>query len=303
MTNYKGIIALGALAFVALMVLLTAFGSWYTVDAGDRGIILRNGAVAGVADEGLHFKLPWVDSVNDISVRQDTAIYDKIQVYSRDQQPIQAIISVTWSIPDTAQEVQNVYRFYKTRDNLLNKVLTRRVNEQAEIVFGKYSAPDIPKNRAQISLEISNAIKKVVEGTPILVSSAQLENFDLSDEYEKSVQDRMLAEVEVQKAKQIADRATEEARKTVTVANAEAEATLAAKRAIADGSLLQARATAESTRIQGEAEASAIDAKGKALRDNPAIVALTQAERWSGTLPTYVTSGAPIPFLNMEPQK
>lgn len=298
--NNKGIFALVGLGFVGLVVLFTALGSWYTIDAGERGVILRNGALSGIATEGLNFKIPWMDAVTEISVRQDTAIYDSIVVYSRDQQPLKAIISVTWSIPDTPQEVENVYRYYKTRDNLLQKVLTRRVNEQAEIVFGKYSAPEIPVNRAKISLEISNAIKKIVEGTPILVSSAQLENFDLNDEYEQSVAARMKAEVEVQKAKQVADQAVEDARATVTKAQAEADAVLAAKKALADGSLLQAKADAESTRLRGQAEAEAIEAKGKALQDNPQIVALTQAERWTGTLPTYVTSGAPIPFLGIK---
>lgn len=60
---------------------------------------------------------------------------------------------------------------------------------------------------------------------------------------------------------------------------------------------------AESIRLKGEAEATAINAKGKALRDNPALVALIQAERWNGQLPTTMVPGATVPFMDVNPAK
>ncbi len=39
------------------------FGSWYTIDEGHRGVMLRNGAVIGISNPGLGFKFPIVDSV------------------------------------------------------------------------------------------------------------------------------------------------------------------------------------------------------------------------------------------------
>ena len=60
-----------------------------------------------------------------------------------------------------------------------------------------------------------------------------------------------------------------------------------------------ATAEAEATRIRGEAEASAIKAKAEALRDNAGLIALTQAERWNGALPTTMIPDATVPFMNM----
>ena len=99
----------------------------------------------------------------------------------------------------------------------------------------------------------------------------------------------MLAEVEVQKVRQNAVREEETAKITVTKAKADAEAQLAL-----------ARATAESARLLGEAEASAIRAKGSALRDNPALVALISAERWDGKLPQTMVPGGALPFVNIK---
>jgi regulator of protease activity HflC (stomatin/prohibitin superfamily) len=67
----------------------------------------------------------------------------------------------------------------------------------------------------------------------------------------------------------------------------------------ADSQIAEATANAEATRIQGEATADAIRARGAALRDNPALVQLTQAERWNGVLPTTMLPGGAVPMLNL----
>lgn len=59
-----------------------------------------------------------------------------------------------------------------------------------------------------------------------------------------------------------------------------------------------AEAAAKAIKLRGEAEAAAIDARGKALRDNPALVALTQAERWDGKLPTTMVPNGSVPMLS-----
>ena len=56
---------------------------------------------------------------------------------------------------------------------------------------------------------------------------------------------------------------------------------------------------AYSTKVKGEAEAEAIRARGAALRDNPDMIKLIQAERWNGILPTTMVPGAALPFVNV----
>ena len=122
-----------------------------------------------------------------------------------------------------------------------------------------------------------------------MIESVQVENIDFSDAYEQSVEARMLAEVEVQKLKQNAERETVQAQITVTQAQAKADSVRA-----------EAQAAAEATRLRGDAEAAAIDARGKALRDNPQVVELIRAERWNGQLPTTMVPGSAVPFVNVQ---
>mgnify|MGYP001060764049 CR=1 FL=1 len=97
-------------ALVGLFALTLVFGSWYTVDQGDRGVILRTGAVVGTADPGLGFKLPWMDRVVDMSVQEQKRTYEKLEAYSKDQQAATLRVSVNYRIPpDRAAEVYAEY--------------------------------------------------------------------------------------------------------------------------------------------------------------------------------------------------
>lgn len=65
----RGIIAA---AVVGLVVLAGILGSWYTIDQTERGVLLRTGAVIGTAQPGLGFKVPFLDTVEKISVKTIT---------------------------------------------------------------------------------------------------------------------------------------------------------------------------------------------------------------------------------------
>jgi regulator of protease activity HflC (stomatin/prohibitin superfamily) len=244
----------------------------------------------------LHFKMPWIDSVDTFSVTAHKISYDGgngeghgpgLSSYSKDQQPANIRLSVTYRIP--AGQVADVYRGYYNSDNLVARVLDPKVYEHTKNVFGKFNAVAAVQERDRLNIEIENAIKTAVKGAPIEVLTVQIENIDFSATYEESIEARMQAEVEVQKLRQNAERTKVEAEITVTKANAQADAVRA-----------EAKAQADATIMRGNAEAQAITAKGEALLKSQQVIELTKAERWNGTLPTTMLPGSTVPFLNVQ---
>ncbi|HGC4387390.1 TPA: SPFH domain-containing protein, partial [Escherichia coli] len=47
-------------------------------------------------------------------------------------------------------------------------------------------------------------------------------------------------------------------------------------------------------------EADAIRLRGEALRQNPGVMELEAINKWNGTLPQYMTSGASTPFIQVK---
>jgi regulator of protease activity HflC (stomatin/prohibitin superfamily) len=288
-----------AAAIAGVIVLLLVLGSWYTVDQTERGVLLRNGAVVSTAQPGLGFKMPLIDSVEKISVRTATYTWDKMNSYSYDQQPADLKISVT--LRAAPEKVADLYGKFGRLDAAVNQVVSPVVNQQVKVVFGRYTAVKAIQERGALNSAIKDAITETLKYDPmIVIESVQLENIEFSQNYLHSIEQRMLAEVEVQKLQQNAEREKVQAQITVTQATAKANAIRAEAQAQADATRLSGEAKASNIKITGEAEAAAIEARGKALGNNPNLVTLVQAERWNGVLPTTMVPGSAVPFVSVK---
>jgi regulator of protease activity HflC (stomatin/prohibitin superfamily) len=286
-------------AIAGVIVLLLVLGSWYTVDQTERGVLLRNGAVVGTAQPGLGFKMPVIDTVQKISVKTATYTWDKMNSYSFDQQPADLKISVT--LRAAPEKVADLYAKFGRLDAAVNQVVSPVVNQQVKVVFGRYTAVKAIQERGGLNAAIKDAITETLKYDPmIVIESVQLENIEFSQNYLHSIEQRMLAEVEVQKLQQNAEREKVQAQITVTQATAKANAIRAEAQAQADATRLSGEARAANIRITGNAEAAAIEARGKALTANPNLVTLVQAERWNGVLPTTMVPGAAVPFVTVK---
>src|ERR1700737_446833 len=292
----RGIVGAAVVGLVALAAIL---GSWYTVDQPERGVLLRNGAVVGTAQPGLGFKIPVIDSVEKISVRTTTYTWDKMNSYSYDQQPADLKISVT--LRASPDKVADLYAKFGRLDTAVNQVVRPVVNQQIKVVFGGYTAVKAIQERGALNSAIKDAITETLRyDSMIIIESVQLENIEFSQTYLHSIEQRMLAEVEVQKLQQNAEREKVQAQITVTQATAKANAVRAEAQAIADATRLNGEAQATNIRITGEAQAAAIEARAKALGTNPNLVTLVQAERWNGVLPTTMVPGSAVPFVSLK---
>lgn len=281
----KAIVGIGSAVVSAIIALTVVLGSWYTIDQGERGVLLRNGAVIGTAGPGLGFKTPWIEEVVTLSVQSKVRNFGGMETYSRDQQP--ATLSLTVNYRLAADRVEEIYSSYGSEEGLASRLIDRQVHEKVRTVFGQFNAVTAIQDRARLNVEITAAVRESVVG-PVTVESVQLENIDFSEAYEASIEQRMLAEVEVQKLQQNAEREKVQAEIVVTQATAQANAVRAS-----------AAADAEAIRLRGDAQAHVIRERGAALRDNPTLIELVQAEKWNGVLPTTMVPDGAVPFVSV----
>lgn len=279
MNRLLGIVLATVLALAALSVL---FGTWYTIDQGVRGVVLRNGAVLAVTQPGLGFKLPLIDKIRRISVQTHVETFADMHTYSKDEQPVALRLSVIYRIPP--DKVADLYANYGSIEGALARAIRPQVNRDARIVVGGHTAASAIAERGKLDAEIEDAIRRGATG-PVQIESVLVENIAFSKAYEQSVEQRLVAESEVRRLRESAEREKIQAEITVTQARARADAARA-----------RAQADADAIRLRGEAEASALRARGAALGDHPNFVALVQAERWNGVLPTTMAPGSALPM-------
>ena len=271
-------------AIPVLFGLSVALGSWYTIDQGERGVLLRFGRLSSVEEPGLHFKLPFIDSIHKMTVRT-VKFTLPTAVYSKDIQGAEVVISLNYRLD--ADKVGEMYAAAGT--NYADKIVVPRLLAVSKDVFGKYNAVSIVQAREDLGRQILEEMSAKMAGTGVIVESVQIENIDFSDSYEKSVEERMKAEVEVQRVKQNLERERINAEMARAKAQGEADAKLA--RASADAKALE---------LVGRAEAEAIRAKSEAMKANPDYVRMLQAEKWDGRLPQSIVPSSSVPILKLQ---
>lgn len=299
-SDYKWGITLGV---VAVVTIITVIFGWpfYTVSQGERGVYLRWGAVQGIVQPGLGLKLPFSDSVPTVNIQLQNRTHSKLEAYSRDQQPAEIRVSVNYRF--LADRVDYVLTSLGGEEAAAINIIDTRLHQELKIVFGQFNAVTAIQDRERLNIEVQEAVSAAVteaSDSAVLVEGVQIEDIAFSIAYEQSVEDRMLAEVEVQRLQQNAERERVQAEIAVIQANARADAVRAEAQAAADARRLSGEANADVIRLTGEAEAAAIEARGAALRDNPQLVQLVTAEKWNGVLPATMLPSGTVPFLDLQ---
>jgi prohibitin 2 len=246
------VVALG-LGFVLLAVIVTFLFFTATVDTGDVGVITNFGKVTGaVLDSGWHIVGP-VDHVNEISIRTITTQTDAA-CFSSDLQAVNITLAVQTRITkeNAAEIFKNFGTEYMSQAN--PKILDALKAETA-----KYEAAEIIANRDKIRSETFKAAQERLQGF-VDVQDFSIVNVTFSDDYEKAIEAKQVAQQRAEQAKYELEQAEVEAQKSVASAKGEAEA---------------------------------IQIRGDALAKNPAVIQLELINKWDGKSPeTLVTSGA-----------
>ncbi|PTN48522.1 Band 7 protein, partial [Achromobacter xylosoxidans] len=209
-------------AVLFLLILFLAFDSWFQVDQGERGVVLRNGKLVRVSEPGLDFKTPFIDNVMTVSVRDHTFVFEKLEAYSYDQQPATLRVSVTYRVPP--EHVAELYSEYGTISNLQMRVLERKTPDSVKNVFGQYTAVRAIQERQKLGQDVNTAVLKTMEGAPVQVVGVQIEEVGFSQAYEHSIEQRMLAQVQIETTRQQKETAMINAEIQVVKAKAEADA-------------------------------------------------------------------------------
>jgi regulator of protease activity HflC (stomatin/prohibitin superfamily) len=182
----SSVFRLGLSVLVGLVIAYLAFGSWYQVDQGERAVVLRFGELVGESGSGFHFKLPWVDSVRRITVQTQTKRYQNLDAYSRDQQPADLTVSVTYVVSNASE----VYAQYGDLEVAVLRLIDPRLTAGIKTIFGQYDAVRAIQERAALNNDFATAVTAAIDGGPINIISVQIENIDFSDAYEQSVEQR-----------------------------------------------------------------------------------------------------------------
>ena len=225
----KGII----IGIIVLVLIIVASGSFYTVQENEYACTFRFSEIVNTEDTpGLHFKVPFIDSVKYFT--KATQLYDipPSEVLTSDKQNMTVDCYILWSISDPQQFYRALETTAKAEDRLdaiTYSALKRAMGTlaQADIINMNDGA-----ERNEIYEGIATTVNQDASVYGIRVEDVKIKQFDLPDSNLTAVYNRMISERNQMAEKYTAEgnyeasviRNDVDKQVNITVSNAEAEA-------------------------------------------------------------------------------
>ena len=267
-------VALGA---AAIVVLAAANGSFYVVQPTEMAGVRRFGVVTSTAPvgPGLHYKSPFIDTVDHLQVSLTTFQSQELGVYTIDNQSVRIGISMNYRVPAEAV-FRLLYGVGRSGNVDIESNLRPIVADRALRVFARRNTVSISAERESIANDIRRSIQEAVQANfGIEVVDLQLSRIEYSPAFTQSVEaavraknDALQAENTVAKIRYEGEqtKVQAEAQATAATTRAEGEARAAVVRARAEREAAVLRAEGESqayVTLLGQAQASAVQVVGE----------------------------------------
>lgn len=259
----KKIIIIGIL--IAIIVLITL--SVGVVGAGQRGVLLRFGAVTGdIKDEGLYFQIPFVEQV----VLMSTQIQKYSALATASSKDLQVVTTeVTLNYQLVASKVGEIYR--NMRQDYEHRVIQPFVQEAVKSIAANFDAEQLITQRPRVKADLQNLISTKLAPLGIRVVELSITDFRFTQVFQDSIEAKVKAVQQALEAENALKRVGFEAQQAVVKATAEAKGLELQKAQISE-QLLELRKI--------EVQRAAV-------------------EKWNGVMPSVVTSGGPVPMLDV----
>lgn len=248
-----------ALHVVILVVLLAQFPLG-VVGAGERGVKFnRVSGGVGVVNEGLFFRLPFIEKVKtmDVKVQKEEV---EASAASKDLQTVSSRVALNFHL--NPEKVADIFRGvsldYKSR------IIDPAIQESVKASTAKFTAEELITKREVVKEDMRSHLRERLVEQGVLVDDLNIVDFDFSKTFNEAIEAKVTAEQQA----------------------------LAAK-----NKLEQIKYEKEQAIVSAQGRAEALQVEGNALRNNPQIAELRAIEKWDGHLP-QVTSGA-TPFINL----
>ena len=196
---------------IVIVAVIVGLNSFVVVDAGHTGVVVTMGKVnEGVLQEGVHAKIPFVQSVEKIDNRIQK-LEVNTEAFSKDLQSVKTVLAINYRV-DTSKS----YSIYKNiGSDYENVLVVPAVNEVLKAITATYTAEQSVTNRALISDGLVKGLNEKLNNIGLYVTDVNIIDFDFSEAFITAIEEKQVAQQKLLKA---------ETEKQTKIKNAEADA-------------------------------------------------------------------------------
>ncbi len=282
---FKIITRIAPLLLGILIFLFFLLKSYVIVEPGEKGVIFNKvtGELRITPREGLYFLIPLVESVT---------IYDtKVQTYNLTKSALEGEIRGEDSLQALTADGQRVFLdisvrfrlnpeklsdFHRTIGrNYMQSIVRPQIRNEARIVVSTFNVMELyTSKRENFQKLIEDRLKNVFPKYNILLDSVLVRDVRVSDEFQKVLENKHIAQQEAERMKFVLEKEEKEKERKI---------------------------------IEAEGDAEAIRIKGRALAQNPALIQYEYVQKIAPNVQAIITDGRSIfsltDFLKSQKEK
>ncbi len=234
-----------SVAIASLFVLVFVPASIHQVDAGEVAVVKVWGDAKYVKTAGIHYDL-WISHKYEIYDCKVQQIVTNTETYSSDGQTMDIELVIQYQLQQ--ENAMQIAKNYGGLERLESRIETVALEKMKSVLSQKSAMVSI-ETRSTVSPAIEQSVREAITDDYFVdITTVVLTDISFSEAFEKTVEDKMIAEQEKLKAQYEKEKAIIQAEQALEVAKLDAEAKLAA--AEGEAKALEAIAKAQANALK-----------------------------------------------------
>jgi regulator of protease activity HflC (stomatin/prohibitin superfamily) len=180
--------ALLILALVIIVVLL--FASVFIVKQWERTAVLRFGQIIRIAEPGLNFRIPFIESTYPVDMRMQSIKLDKQFTITSDNISVGIDAVVFMKVEDPQKTIVAIEDY---KDGVMKYTQTSMRD-----VIGKYKLNELLENREEVASALEKKVDELSKGWGVDITKAELQDIALPEDMKRAFAVQAEAEREAQ---------------------------------------------------------------------------------------------------------
>ena len=259
---FSKVVKISGILLVLILLIFIFFGGFFIVQPGEQALVFNSfsGLKENVFGEGLHFKIPFVESAIKMNIRVQKQAETATSA-SKDLQDVSTQVTVNFQI-DKSQIIDIYRRIGQSTTNsdyMQSTIMNPIIQESVKSVTAHYTAEELITKRPNVKKEIDDMVGMRLKAYNILVTDISITDFKFSDVFTKAIEEKVTAEQNALKE---------------------------------ENNLKVVEFQAQQMIAKSEGEAKSIEIINQQLMKSPQYVSYLTIQKWTGVAPLVVGSNS-----------
>ena len=156
---------------IALIAFILFAGSIYVVKQWENVAIIRLGKIVKIVEAGLHFRIPFLDSLRRVDLRMQTVDMKGQMAITKDNISVGIDAVVFMRIEDAKNLILKIKNYYEA--------VSKYAQTSIRNVIGRYTLDDLLESREEIAITLKNVIDELSKEWGVDITRAELQDISL----------------------------------------------------------------------------------------------------------------------------